>query len=240
MKNQYCGDVGDLSKFALLRGLQHTFPAERIGIVWYLTADDPVEKTAKDGRFVDYPGLEPCDPELHHKLQTIVRGRRDVSEFRRLGLTGGMVEYSKMLDSAQDAPRMRPESRERWFQEALRVTTNCSFVFLDPDNGIAPDRIRLTQVRCDKFALSSEVESLHSRGQSVICYQHANRSKDFDEQLADIASKFHRSFTLRWRPFQARGYLIWPSTGRDLRPWAQSLVDGPWRERFSRGPESLQ
>ena len=40
MKNQYCGDVGDPGKFALLRSLQREFPEERIGILWYLTRDD--------------------------------------------------------------------------------------------------------------------------------------------------------------------------------------------------------
>ncbi len=236
MKNQYCGDVGDPGKFALLRSLQREFPEERIGILWYLTPDDLAGRGAKDGRFTVYPRLQACDPELYRALQAIARGQRNVSEYRTFGLTDGMAEHDEILNGAQHLLKMRKRAREEWFQRALRATADCSFVFLDPDNGIASDRVRPAQADCDKFALPSELRALHARGQTVVCYQHANRRRGgFDRHLADITAKFPESFTIRWHTIQSRAYLVWPTGGRNLLPWAQTLVEGPWREHFTGG-----
>jgi hypothetical protein len=236
VKNQYCGDVGDLSKFALLRSLQNAFPEERIGILWYLTPDHAATGAGKDGRFIDYPELEHCDPELYRVLQAIAHGRRDISEFRRLGLTRGISEYYQQLDSAKHASKTREQAREAWFQGALHATADCSLIFVDPDNGIASDRVKPTQVQRDKFALHSELEALHARGQTVLCYQHANRLIGFDQFLAKTTSRFPGSFAIRWRRLQSRAYLVWPSRGRELRPWARAMTEGSWRAQFTLGP----
>jgi hypothetical protein len=240
LKNQYCGDVGDYSKFALLRSIQRAFPKERVGVVWYLTPDDPASGTGKDGRFIDYPELEPCDPELYTALHGVAHGRRHISEFRKLGLTEKMSEYDQQLDGRKHARRTRQCARDLWFQGALVATVGCSFVFLDPDNGIASDRVQPKQAQCDKFVLASEVRALHARDQTVVCYQHATRhAGGFDRHLAEIAAKFPRSFAIRWHPVQARAYLVWPASGRDLLSWAETLVAGPWGGRFSLGPVPL-
>lgn len=239
MKNQYCGDVGDLSKFALLRSLQSAFPQERIGIIWYLTRDDEHTRVAKDGRFVIYPKLETCDPELYKALQSmVIEGQRNVSEFRKRGLTLRMAEYDQPLDVARPPSKSWQQAREEWFQGALRATANCSVVFLDPDNGIAPDQVRLTQARCDKFALPSELSALRSRGQTVICYQHATRVP-FDQYLVRRTSEFPGSFAIRWHRIQPRAYLVWPSGEQDLRSWAGTLVEDQWKPHFTLVPVRL-
>lgn len=54
MKNRYVGDLGDFGKYTLLKTLcgpeSDRVPSLRLGIVWYLTRDDP---SRKDGKFTD-------------------------------------------------------------------------------------------------------------------------------------------------------------------------------------------
>ena len=240
MKDQYAGDVGDFSKFGLLRNLQSEFPTEKIGIVWYLTPDETGGRALKDGGFIRYLGLEQCDPELYDKLQKIPGGTRRVSEFRRSGLLDHIFDYGDVLDTSTVKPKARRQAREEWFRGALEAMADCSQVFLDPDNGIASSRVTLTQVESDKFALPGELREFRSRGKTVICYQHATRVP-FDQLLREKTAQFPGAFAIRWHRIQTRAYIVWPSEGnqRRLEEWARKLVNNNlWKSHFTLGPSS--
>lgn len=236
MKNQYAGDVGDLSKFALLKSLRKTFPEERIGVLWYLTPDDPIDHGPKDGRFTEYEWLRDCDPDLYLALHEIASKRpRKVSEFGRHHLTEGLTEFDELLDTSGLAPPLRSETRRAWFERALAKVAGCPFVLLDPDNGLATDEVKESQSRASKFVLREELKELHDQGRTVICYQHAVRSEPFDSLLRKILKTYPGSFALRWHAIQARAYVVWPAVGRERETvlWGEGLVGGPWRTHFT-------
>jgi len=238
MKDQYAGDVGDFSKFGLLRNLQAELPSEKVGIVWYLTPDKSDGGSPKDGGFTSYLKLKECDSELYGKLQTIPGGTRRVSEFRRLGLMDNISDCDDVLDTTTLKPNARRQAREDWFRGACRKMEGSTLVLLDPDNGIEPELLKLTQARADKFALGSELRAFHDRDMTVVCYQHATR-ENFDRSLRDKIAPFPGAFAIRWHRIQARAYIIWPSTGnqRRLEDWARELVSNNlWKDHFTLGP----
>lgn len=236
MKNQYAGDVGDFSKFALLKSLRDTFREEQIGILWYLTPDDPSGRGPKDGGLTGYERLRDIDSNLFQVLHSIAKkGPRRVSEFRRRGLTEGMKECDELLDTSVLPPPLRPRARDAWFQRALAEVADCPFVLLDPDNGMATKSVKLTQARASKFALESELNELHAQDRTVIYYQHAGRRESFDYLLRRLISNHPGSFALRWHVIQARAYLVWPAANRDreVERWGQELSNVAYRTRFT-------
>jgi len=69
MQDRYAGDIGDFSKFSLLKGL-FSDPTYRLGLIWYLYPD---EDHNTDGRHINYvhdQKYKTCDPDLISKLQS--------------------------------------------------------------------------------------------------------------------------------------------------------------------------
>lgn len=243
MKNHYAGDVGDLSKFALLKSLRKAHPGEQVRILWYLTPDDSSDKETEDDRFTHYKELYGCDPYLYRDLQEVAAGEpRRISDFRRLGLTAGIAEFDEALDTSTMTASSRMSARRAWFARALTKVVDCPFVLLDPDNGLQPQSVQSTNVNADKYALRSELENLHTRGKTVICYQHSTRAKPFSSLLLETLSTLPGSFALRWHRLQARAYLVWPAIGRErgVEMWSEDLVEGPWKTHFTMVPHQAR
>src|SRR5215472_4360200 len=106
MQDRYVGDLGDFGKYGLLR---HLFDGLRLGVVWYLVAN---ETHNSDGRHVRYLNLDDeasarcgvrpcrpdaeqhhlqhfrvCDPILYDVLQKLVaKGNRDVEAIAATGI----------------------------------------------------------------------------------------------------------------------------------------------------------
>lgn len=231
VKNQYCGDVGDLSKFALLRSLRQTFPHDLLGLIWYLTPDDKGRLAGKDGRIPPPEDLRSRGPDLYSSLETVRRVKR-MSAFRETGLLDGVLAFEEELQFSSHRAHERAKERDAWFERACAATKGCDIVLLDPDNGVASKQISSGSQRAAKYALKNEIQALHERGQVVVCYQHATRSRPFEEELQRLRAAFAGSFTLRWRRVQARAYLVWPGGDRDLRPWANELAEA-WPGAFA-------
>jgi hypothetical protein len=187
VQHRYVGDVGDFVTYGLLRVLSAA-GVGRLGVIWYLVAD---ETHNADGRHVTYLDaanrigrqLRECDPGLHAALRTLVEaGQRDVASVARSRvLPHGTRYYAAPLRRVHTDP----SQRDAWFRRALRATAACDTVFLDPDNGIACGPRPVPA----KYANLDEVAALAGRGQSLVVYQHADRSTSVDQQATRLLQR---------------------------------------------------
>lgn len=175
MQDRYAGDVGDFLKFGLIRALSRPRSADvRVGLNWYLAED---ESHNGDGKHVGYlrPGarhhasLAACDPQLMAALQGVLdAGTRSVGALNACGvLPGDSPVFSERLPSGRSA------ARGAWHERALQATAGADAVCVDPDNGVC---FSTAPAKLHKYALPGELRDYAARGQSLIAYQHADRS----------------------------------------------------------------
>jgi hypothetical protein len=78
VKNQYLGDIGDFGKFGLLRALVGVSNQPlSLGIVWYLTHDEPYNTCGRFLTYLEQPErYRHLDSELFDALRDIVNVRQ--------------------------------------------------------------------------------------------------------------------------------------------------------------------
>ena len=205
VQDRYAGDLGDYLTFGLLRWLapagSSAFP--RLGVVWYRTAD---EAHNADGKHVGYldprhrsaAGLRRLDPDLYERLAGVVAsGRRSTAALADAGVLSARTRFfDDVLDFTDLPPAARAARQARrrsWLERALAATSGCDLVFADPDNGIrsALHPVPAHRTKAVKHAYLDELAAFAGRGQSLIVYQHADRTAPVEQQacrrLADLA-----------------------------------------------------
>lgn len=237
MENKYVGDLGDFGKYGLLRFLCRGL---RLGVVWYLVAD---EGHNADGRYIRYLNLDQktsllygvspgtkrfasqnerrfraCAPDLYDALFGIVRDRaRTVTEIRKRGLLpADTVFFEDVLELSARGREERRKQREEWVDAALARTIDCDVVFLDPDNGLELDPEIGRECPGPKYVTYEEVRCFLARGQSVIIYQHFDRGADLvRRRRATIASRLGTEevsvHALHYRRGTARAFFVIPT-----------------------------
>jgi hypothetical protein len=176
MQERYAGDIGDFVKLGLLRHVAAPIDEGGAGLTvalnWYLAPD---ESHNADGKHVAYlapshrhhTSLAACDPPLMATLAQVVATGRSVAALNASGaLPAGSAEYSEMLAAGS-------LGRTDWHRRALATLADAAVVFADPDNGI---RSSPSAGKLHKYALTSELSEYAARGQSLVVYQHADRS----------------------------------------------------------------
>src|SRR5512146_2506009 len=226
MQNRYAGDVGDFAKYGLLRALAR--PGERgalrLGVVWHLVPD---ERHNSDGKHVAYLGprhgarFRPCDPPLFDAMAALVAaGRRSVAEvLRSRVLGGGLASWHEPLAwPPRSRQREREERRAAWHAGALAATADSELVCFDPDNGLDVASTGRYARLGPKYAFVDELGAYAARGQSLVVYQHMNRTAPAAEQcarslrrLAGALPSHAAPFALRFSAFSARAFLIVPA-----------------------------
>jgi len=167
MKNQYCGDINDFFKYALLRSLlARDF---RGTICWMLTPDDQ----SGDGRRLGYlqqpSRFRTADPVTFDFLSELCRsGRRDVRAVR----AGGLLPHARFFEHTLEDAR---EQRAGYFDELWRVAEGSDFVFFDPDNGLEIRSITRGNRGSAKYLYLADVENALARGHTSVIYQHFPR-----------------------------------------------------------------
>lgn len=197
MQDRYAGDLGDFLKFGLMRHVAAegtAGPALQLGQVWFLVPD---ESHNGDGRHVRY--LDPShrdatrfraiDPDLYDRLQSLVHtGNRSVAALDAAGvLPEGTLCWSDRLDLSDLPVADRSGRRDRradWLNGALEATNGSDVVCLDPDNGVRRSDHREGRHRNKsvKHVYIDELAPFMDRGQSVVVYQHADRSATVEQQ----------------------------------------------------------
>jgi len=223
MQDRYAGDVGDYSKFSLLRYL-FSDARYHLGLIWYQYPD---EDHNTDGRYISYVNdskYTACDPELVDKLKAVTVGERSVAHLEKLAiLPANTVYFSKPLDFHLQYPSQsradkhsRCEARLNWLSNARVTVADCNVICLDPDNGLEIKSVpNFNQVKSGKYAYYSEVAQLYQGKEACVIYQHLNRTASHADQikqrlnrLKELIPEEDSVFALRFSPYSPRAYFI--------------------------------
>ncbi len=247
MQDRYAGDAGDFGKYGLLRQLARVFDF-RLGVVWCLVEN---ENHTNDGRHVAYLDethahvYRPCDTELYDGLRRIVSsGRRSVSDIHQSGLLrAGTIFYEERLSFDAVDPRDRSTCREDWLRRALASTGSCDVVLLAPDNGLEVPSVGKYSRKGIKYAYYDELESFWGQEQSLVVYQHIDRSAPAGEQIRRRTLKIREHIgaevevqTLHYHRGTSRLFFLiaQPRHRADFRRGIRTLLASPWSDHFTR------
>ena len=251
MQDRYAGDVGDFAKFGLLRQLlRPSASGQRIwlAVLWYLVED---EDGNFDGKHISYlrdDHMRSCDPVLHDTLRHIVGNKtRNVRRLEGSGLLppDQTVFFSARMASLRSRKRgtvSAIDGRRQWFLHALEGSEGADLVFLDPDNGLEVASVPPASTKANKYVYLYEVRAIAERGQSVLIYQHHNRSAAADVQTAlalkrlrSIIPQCPRVAAITFRRGSVRSFflLVARSHSAILCSHMESLKSGPWGSYFS-------
>ena len=174
MQNRYVGDVGDFVKLSFIRALS---PGYQLGIVWYLVPDETHNNDGRHIRYLENEDWRRLDPDVFDSLTGIVRrGERSLSTLEKLVFLRGCRFASDPVPlPARYAERA--SARAAWLADAVRVVSDCNLVFLDPDNGIEPERFRIGTKQSIKSVSFHELQDFRRRGRQIILYHHQTRRK---------------------------------------------------------------
>jgi hypothetical protein len=152
----------------------------RVGLNWYLAPD---EAHNQDGKHIAYlqPGnrwhasLAELDPDLMRRLAHVVGGSRTVRALEASGaLPVGAPTHAEPLD-----PVSGRGGRRAWHRRALDALRGADVVLADPDNGLSS---KASGPKLHKYALVAELADYAGRGQSLVGYHHADRSRPAETQ----------------------------------------------------------
>ena len=189
--------------------------------------------------------LKRCDPSLFAGLKSLVCGEsRDLPAVEGSRLLGEAVFYGGKFTRETNPRRVTVEAA----QEAVGSST---IIFLDPDNGLATDRMERQRHRSIEHVHLEELKSFIALGKTTVLYQCFLRGQTKPEQMHQQMGRWYRNLKARlslnkaleprilaFRPGNPRGFIVLP-TAEDI-PLVdrrlETLVsnDSPWREHFQR------
>ena len=240
MQSRYVGDIGDYVKLALLRALSGFMdgcvdPKMRLGVVWWLVPD---ETHNDDGRHIAYlkkKNWRRYDPTVFDCLEKIVtRGSRNIEQLQTPELLPGCKFFSEKVPLSPKI-RQRAEERAQWIKRALTALEQCSLVFLDPDNGLAPVRYSVERKESRKSVSLEEIK-LFRAGRSLLVYHHQTRRKgghrvEINWQSGRLKDAgFGQVDALRARPYSPRVFFL--LNGTDIIRTRAALVAKNWEEHI--------
>jgi hypothetical protein len=209
VQNRYAGDVGDYVKLAILR---HLAVGKRLGVAWWLFPDE----TNNDGGHVTYLSnaekWKHLDPELFEGLPAVVKSKnRSVLALQKY-LPSDTCFSGEEIPCFEEPYGCRPAKREEWFQRVKTDLNGCNVVFVDPDNGLEPERFAPARSRAGKSIRYGELKALNRVGRTLVVYHHYFR-KQHDWQIRTLAERiklegFQSVDVLRWRRTSPRAFFL--------------------------------
>lgn len=168
MKNQYFGDKRDFVKYQLLEWMALGVPGIRqLTCIWMLTP--PTPNNDGNRRFQAHAGSERIGEFLRDCVQS---GRRDIRELTRY-FAGSSFNYNPYGDTIDQY--FTTSNRRQYFASIPNVALKSAIVFLDPDNGMEPQRV-ITDSHLRYSELASVFDRMDDRSIAVV-YQHRPRRK---------------------------------------------------------------
>lgn len=258
MQNRYAGDIGDFGKLSLLRALLNS-STHKLGVVWYLYPDENHNEDGKHTKYLYQDNYSNVDPALLSKLKNVVENNRCVRELEKSNvLPNTTIYFSDVLDfhitnssqtNADKEARLR--KRTAWLEKAVAATSNCSAVFLDPDNGLeVPSCSKINQIKSGKYLYYSELQQLSNGKNVCIIYHHLNRhsnhgshSEQIYKRTVELRERINpggRIFAIRFRPYSPRAFFILTSSSasdeihKALNLFLEKQNDGSW-DYFTQG-----
>ena len=237
MQNPYVGDIGDYVKLAILRALAHGPHERRLGIAWWLFPDERHRPDGKHREYVERPNeWKRFDPELFEFLVMLNKTKKyDVSALEDTALLPGAVFARDPVPCDAQPFRLRPCERARWLSNVKRRLKNCDLVFLDPDNGIAPEGLRLTRRRAGKSVTIEDIATLTQSDRTIVIYHHqTHRNGGHLKELRYLAkrlreNRFQVSGALRAKPWSPRAFFILNGNNElEVRAEGISATWGHW------------
>jgi hypothetical protein len=217
LQNRYVGDIGDFVKLSLLRALCY---GQRLGVIWWLVPD---ESHNKDGRHIAYQKnstkWRQFDPELFDALCEVVRiGDRSVAALESAEVLPLDTLYIRDEVPLPSKLSSRASARICWFQRAVTSLQDSSVVFIDPDNGLEPERFRPASKASVKSVRIDEVSTLRNTNRALIIYHHQTRMRGgHTHELHHLARKLralgtNRVDALRAKPYSPRAFFLVDAT----------------------------
>jgi hypothetical protein len=119
---------------------------------------------------------------LFDSLVEIVNSkRRSVHALEQAPLLPGATFFSDPVPCDARPFTRRPAERGKWFTAMKERFGGTDLVFLDPDNGIAPESLRMTRRSAGKSVLPTEIASL----------QRPCRAIDYDPDSSKDSGRFY-------------------------------------------------
>ena len=236
MKNQYVGDIGDYTKFGILRAIEDV--GLTVGINWYLTPND----NRSDGNHTEYLKSKPDTPDmaLHSILKEIVTADlRLVSELENRKLLKKAVYFNEALDFSNSMDRK--SFRNLWHSRALHTLRSQDVIFLDPDNGLEVKSRNPYSINGNRFATYQEAAEYYQTDASIVVYNHRDRSPEskYIERFTrfkgiDITSSAD-IFCLKASRFSVRDYLFIAQKrhSQALRTVIDAMFNTGWSQYLS-------
>ncbi len=216
MQHRYVGDIGDFSKFYMLRSL---FSDKKIGINWYLY---PNENHNSDGRYVDFS--YDSDYGVSKVLNMLSSTNRNIYalEEQMQKIFRDITFYSKEVEN----PKRRREHREKWFKESLKFLKDREVAVVAPDNGIEVKSVTKGSKRAGKYIYYDEIKQLLELNNldTLVLYQHYQRVKNFKEYIVSKVEqelrnelKYRNLYALSFHKLSPRVYIIISKNKLDKR-----------------------
>jgi len=211
MNNRFVGDIGDYVKLAILRRLALD---RRLGVAWWFTDDEPPSAHQGHREYLERPQQwRHFDAELFDALVEISKCKRDTCALENAGLLPNAVFAGDKIPQLQPF-KDRPAAREKWLSGITKVLEGCDLVFLDPDNGIAPEGLRPTRRCAGKSVFVQEISTLTENQRAIVVYHHQSRRQGghlneirYLAQLL-VAGGLRVSGVLRAKPWSPRAFFI--------------------------------
>ena len=250
MRDAFAGDIGDFSKFGLLRWLcgmtaGDDLPTLRLGINWYLFTGRQPEKN-NDGKFIQFLAdpsvdarlLRNCDFELIEILKPIANAkRRRISDYIDSGvLLPDTLYYDEDLNYDNTRLDLRAELRVTWAAKGAAKLEPADLVCVDPDNGLKTPGADYRRRTEPKYAYYGELETYWNRGQSLVIYQHTDHQSKIEKQTAKRAEILRATLSgsdpiaVRFRRRSSRVYFVvaQPHHADVLHARIRSFLNSDW------------
>jgi hypothetical protein len=185
-------------------------------VAWWLFRDEDCNRDGGHREYLDRGDeWRHYDPLLFDALAEINRGnKRDVRFLEDPSLLANASFAREPVPCEIHPFAKRPLERRRWLLDIKDRFKNRDLVFLDPDNGIAPEGLSPT-LRCSgKSVLISELQELKENHRALLVYHHHSRRKGgHTEELRHLARRlldggFRVCGALRAKPWSPRAFFL--------------------------------